>query len=767
MKALDPVLLLLGATLATSAPAQSAPRLHRGATVAAARVPIHTQASDGGVDYGCWAAGADYKVAFDGGATFVPYLGRDYPATRSLRWRTLSVAIGEDRLPLTAATISTSAGYRAAFDLGGVVEAYEVRDDGLEQTFEFAIRPGGDGDLVIRGRVETTLSAAPRAAAHAAIDFVDHDGRPIVRYGAATAVDADGRRSVMTTALQSDPGGCVLELRLPREQLAAARFPLVVDPLVGNLYTVTTASRIGEVDVCYTPAGAVGNIWHAYEKWVSSTDADLVLARTDDDGSTVRPIYSDVTSSWSTTNPSLGEHRRSGSVLLAFARYFTTSDTRKLRFHRHLVSDVNTSTIYGTIDTGTAQAWRPDVGTDLDPSAQGDLLVVFQREGGLTWYETTTSQIWGVAVTVAGTGQAGTPFPIASHPFEDFARPTVGKARLWTGRYGVAWQVIGNFPALSPHDDWDIELAPVDVLGNVGASTVVPVAQGSLHEMAPHVAGFDERLLVVFSQGSVADLGSKPSGTAAKYFGRRICTWNGTSYDATGLERSIFLPSGEPLEQLGVDIDHATRSHFLLAYRSTVSETVRIRLADSTGYGLLFETGYVPTANQDLGAGAVAFDSNADRFLLAYAVDTNLLDRLKVDVYEHPVQPTPSLSGPGCSQNAQLSWYGSQLIGDVNCGIRLGNLAPGALATAIVGFQPFSGSLTGVPLVHPGCWLLVPNTGPGYLATLPIGFGPTVRWSLPLPGPLDPMTLRVQGVHFDAGNNEVFTTQRLTVQVVK
>tara|TARA_R110002094_G_scaffold154604_3_gene141877 strand:+ start:1353 stop:1688 length:336 start_codon:yes stop_codon:yes gene_type:complete len=51
--------------------------------------PIHTQEADpeGGA-YGTWAAGADYKVSFDNGASFIPYLGPDYPKNQPLRWQT-------------------------------------------------------------------------------------------------------------------------------------------------------------------------------------------------------------------------------------------------------------------------------------------------------------------------------------------------------------------------------------------------------------------------------------------------------------------------------------------------------------------------------------------------------------------------------------------------------------------------------------------------------------------------------------------------------
>ncbi len=45
--------------------------------------------------------------------------------------------------------------------------------------------------------------------------------------------------------------------------------------------------------------------------------------------------------------------------------------------------------------------------------------------------------------------------------------------------------------------------------------------------------------------------------------------------------------------------------------------------------------------------------------------------------------------------------------------------------------------------------------------------GPSASWVLRLPTWLDTGTLYFQGVHFDATNSQIFTTQRLNVPIVK
>ncbi|HEX5051818.1 MAG TPA: hypothetical protein VFZ65_08610 [Planctomycetota bacterium] len=48
-----------------------------------------------------------------------------------------------------------------------------------------------------------------------------------------------------------------------------------------------------------------------------------------------------------------------------------------------------------------------------------------------------------------------------------------------------------------------------------------------------------------------------------------------------------------------------------------------------------------------------------------------------------------------------------------------------------------------------------------------VALGPSASWALSLPGWLDPGTPYFQGVHFDATNSLICTTQRLNVPLVK
>ncbi len=257
-------------------------------------VPIHRRALEG---YGTWAAGRGFKVAFEQpgrpGFEFVPYAGTHYAERQSLRWRTVSWQLGDrDWTAPEGFRASGRAvhGLRYEYDLGSVVEAYDVSSASVEQTFRVAIRPTKPGPLQVVGAIETPLSCPPQASSHAALVFRDAAGRPLIEYGAATAVDAEGRRFPMTTSFD----GASVVLRLDADAVAAATFPLTIDPV---LLSSSNSESLGMTDVA---AMDRTERWAAYTRVASSGDHDVYLARYDD-GWTNRTIrYADLSAATST-----------------------------------------------------------------------------------------------------------------------------------------------------------------------------------------------------------------------------------------------------------------------------------------------------------------------------------------------------------------------------------------------------------------------------------------------------------------------------------
>ncbi|GAO01525.1 PxKF domain-containing protein [Anaeromyxobacter sp. PSR-1] len=127
-----------------------------------------------------------------------------------------------------------------SFARGGVVERIENGEAGLEQSWEFAGRPAGGGDLSVRVRVG---GAAFRAETRTGLHFQGRGDDLPFRYGHASWIDATGRATPVPARFE---GGHIV-LTVPAATLDASRFPAVLDPVV--------SPEIG-IDVAWPGSGA-------------------------------------------------------------------------------------------------------------------------------------------------------------------------------------------------------------------------------------------------------------------------------------------------------------------------------------------------------------------------------------------------------------------------------------------------------------------------------------------------------------------------------
>jgi hypothetical protein len=177
--------------------------------------------------------GPAYKAVFRDGLVFTPALGDLVEHNQDLAFRLASIRRGGRTLLEAPAAVSpVRTGDRVQFErLGGVVERYDVRADGVELSFVFATRPEGEGDLVVRGDVTTAL---PRTARDDGTLEFALPGIGGVTIGAVTGVDARGE--TVRGGLRLDAGG--LELSLPASFVDAAVYPIVLDPLIGTQFQI-------------------------------------------------------------------------------------------------------------------------------------------------------------------------------------------------------------------------------------------------------------------------------------------------------------------------------------------------------------------------------------------------------------------------------------------------------------------------------------------------------------------------------------------------
>ncbi|MCB9876825.1 MAG: hypothetical protein H6835_04400 [Planctomycetes bacterium] len=183
-----------------------------------------------------WAIGQDWRAEMLADRIeFTPYLGELEPATRHLGYRLTAVGRDDAMRPAVAPTRRAVDGLEVTFERGDVREVYEAKPEGLKQSFVFATKPAGSGDLVVHGQ----LSADMDLVSATTTELVFHGVCGGVSVGRVVGFDARGQRCDGVLQLE----GSTLELRLPAAFVDRAVAPITVDPLIGSVFTVESGSE--------------------------------------------------------------------------------------------------------------------------------------------------------------------------------------------------------------------------------------------------------------------------------------------------------------------------------------------------------------------------------------------------------------------------------------------------------------------------------------------------------------------------------------------
>ncbi|RPH34897.1 MAG: hypothetical protein EHM91_17890, partial [Planctomycetota bacterium] len=158
-------------------------------------------------------------------------------------------------------------GERIRYAEDGWSEEYWLRRDGVEQVF-IIDRPLRE-EVVIRFPVRSEYR--PVALDARTVAFADDDGRNRLLYKDALVLDAGGRIRNLSVAVEGDE----LAIRVPQDYMAAAVFPVVVDPLVGTFETLSPAGglwRIPGVHLAWNSKDKYYlSVWHQDIVFNSST----------------------------------------------------------------------------------------------------------------------------------------------------------------------------------------------------------------------------------------------------------------------------------------------------------------------------------------------------------------------------------------------------------------------------------------------------------------------------------------------------------------
>lgn len=692
--------------------------------------PIHAAPGEPGHTGGIWATGHDYKVSFHDGFVFTPYLGDTVRANVTLRWQTVAVTSAGNAVVNVAATPTTwHDDYRYEYRWPTVTEAYDVRPDGVEQTFVFERHPGIPGDLVVVGRLISSLRlpAVGVAAAHGPLTLCDQAGLAMIEYGAAFAVDARGQRTQLTT--RADGDGTVT-LRVPAAFVAHATFPLTVDPLVRRtLRSESTAAGLVQTEICRDDRA--NQLLIAYSRKASATDSDLFVELFDDDFNQVALAFTDVTSTWSNPNTAIAFVGGPDRFVTVVERLFNNG-TSGLRVN---VRDSGSTALDNSLlfldrASGESHA-RPDVGGIASGQSGDNAFVVFQQlpAGGsrhevLGFVVDAANRTLGTPTLMAGFGHGGV---------LDRRLPAINQE---SGGSNDGWLVAYQEQSSAANDDIDVFYVRVGADGNLVSTIRVQSAFSGTdaHKMGAKVGGRDGKYMVAFAideSRNRAPAPIEPLGTAMVF---ECVRWN--SGNAAGLGVGHLRRHLRAQPQWVADsvaFDSGTRTFWSAVYHNAL-----------TGDGSIsrhgFDAGEVDKqflADPSLGetgfGGAVCFDDDARVFKATLVRNRGALSELIGATLSYSARP-PVTFGSSCG--GRIGTSGTPLAGSDSFEFTLAQATPSAPAMLILGAARSTLPLDGLGM--PGCVL---NVDLASGATLPLSTSTTGSSALPVRFPANPVAL--------------------------
>ncbi len=694
--------LLLAASLA----AQGEP-----APVAADVFPTSIAASTDADGGGLWAAGATWKASFHDGFEFFPVLGPAHAENLPLRWSTAAVRIGEQSLALARRPAPRVAGRRCEFDLGPVVEAYEVRAEGVEQTFLVKQRPAEPGDLVVSGRIATRLVADAVPGLHTAVRFRDRAGAPILDYGAATAIDAAGRGWPMTTRWDGE----TIELRLPAVHVAAAAFPLLVDPLTTTLPVDAGgpgAGALRDVAVHRNTTSTAQSTLTVYSRTNAANDVDLFAVLGNDNHNNLLPVFSDLSTNWSTQHGRVAFVGAVQKWLVVFERDFGSSSAIRLVAVPAAASAAVTTVTTVAQPIGYATTRRPAVGGTLATSTTGSkALILFTADAATGNADTDHTEVFARTVDLAGAAPVlGAPFVVGSPVGTRYDRHHVAVNRQSEGgnaSWLVAYQQYDRNHATA---SWRAQVYRVTPAGTFHGPSVAFLPAGQ-HAMTPAIDGFGGRYVLAYGRRSGSGTATtNPWSDAIEAV--RVDWIEGQSAGTFGPRRDLELGFSYSYRLTDAAIDTDSRSHWGIVFeRDNVFAHPSLGIVRVGGTaGVVESADLYENANRPGYAPAVCFDDDSDVFDAAFAVDTPT-PGVYARSLAYPAGAVATTYGVSCG--GVIATNHPPRAGDREFAVTLTGALPAAPALLALSFARDSLplDLTGMP----GCSLLVDTRAGAYL----------------------------------------------------
>lgn len=464
------------------------------ASTAAAQGPQSLTQQDGNVmrfevgHNGIRTGGSHYRANFaTDGFTFTPALGTAAPHTMPLRYAFESVRRGNQTVVAGGglAAQPEGVGTRVEYDRGeGVTERYDVRGNGVKQSFVFEQLPGS-GELIVSGRIHSEL-AAPETADANTIDFV-YGNVGGVRFEEVIGIDANGARATGTMRWN----GLNFDMILPASFVDNAQFPLVLDPLVGTHRMVgTSGNNDSSSDCAWLDSESCYLV--AWERKFSNTDIEI-RARLFDEDNNALTGYIALTSGNNTLNlnPSVGTVIQRNRFVVAWQSSSSLLGP----------SDIKACSVDGTgsFSNATTVTWELGSGTVPQPTSANERHPTVIRKpnssalGTHIVYENTGVGIEVRSIAISSTGTISA----SNAPITVAADASATKPRLSGGHpsdHAIVWQSKNS----SGFDTVKI----ARLTNGTPSSTIATISNNSSHRQNPDVDGTGSDFRIVFETGS-------------------------------------------------------------------------------------------------------------------------------------------------------------------------------------------------------------------------------------------------------------------------
>lgn len=321
--------------------------------------------------------------------------------------------VGQHPIPIATAQTYTVAGNIVSAERGThLVEEFVARDEGVEQRWRLEKIPDTAGDLTL-----TVLAETPLTLAQAGADFVfqmaDDGGVPvpIISYSRALAIDANGRTQwaqVDHKQIAAEPGANRYHISFTFSEawLAAATYPILIDPLISNLVRLEQngpASDQSVPEVAYNPdQDQFLLVWQDYRggNW------DIYAQRVNGDGALLGANFVIANAAHEQSGPRVAY---GNGVYLVAWKHHTSSSSAAFDTYGAIISGTGSILINNLPIAADNSIYDRELPSDIVyNTASGEFLVLYRTMSG-GW-----TNVWSRRVASDGTMQPRT--QITSQP---------------------------------------------------------------------------------------------------------------------------------------------------------------------------------------------------------------------------------------------------------------------------------------------------------------------------------------------------------------